>query len=79
MEDHPRVCGEKIIAQNGLLTLIGSPPRVRGKDMTTAARCICYGITPACAGKSPTTVCARVLCEDHPRVCGEKTKESLKK
>ena len=30
-KDHPRVCGEKLKTQLGLLALPGSPPRVRGK------------------------------------------------
>ena len=31
-EDHPRVCGEKFQQMFQLLLLLGSPPRVRGKD-----------------------------------------------
>ncbi len=31
-KDHPRVCGEKLSAFSTSRTLMGSPPRVRGKD-----------------------------------------------
>ena len=37
------------------------------------------GITPACAGKRVAVALAHDCIKDHPRVCGEKTKESLKK
>ena len=77
--DHPRVCGEKAILQMCGGCRLGSPPRVRGKVGS------CHGvppvmrITPACAGKSLTSRSSRSQSKDHPRVCGEKTKESLKK
>ena len=31
IRDHPRVCGEKAVKVKQVLTLLGSPPRVRGK------------------------------------------------
>ena len=31
-EDHPRVCGEKQKQVNRILSGLGSPPRMRGKD-----------------------------------------------
>ena len=30
--DHPRVCGEKKSTRAAMLTGLGSPPRMRGKD-----------------------------------------------
>ena len=51
----------------------GSPPRVRGKDCCKLTPPVCFGITPASAGKSLWayhTSCSRW---DHPRECGEKT------
>ena len=57
----------------------GSPPRVRGKGGLDAADLLEAGITPACAGKSALRQPSPRLSKDHPRVCGEKTKESLKK
>ena len=50
--DHPRVCGEKILAFRLSLTSGGSPPRVRGKAVSSSIALPSSGITPACAGKS---------------------------
>ena len=52
----------------------GSPPRVRGKGGNPS--CVISGtwITPACAGKSSTRMEALTSMQDHPRVCGEKTR-----
>ena len=70
--DHPRVCGEKTMACSILRPMRGSPPRVRGKD-DEQENCNSYhGITPAHAGKSMGYGGQRLICEDHPRVCGEK-------
>ena len=49
-EDHPRVCGEKLISNTGSRIPMGSPPRVRGKVWRTVAAAGDPGITPACAG-----------------------------
>ena len=75
-KDHPRVCGEK-----GINTLIGgankgSPPRVRGKAYTWSKEELKKRITPACAGKSLYLYRGGSVAQDHPRVCGEKTKKS---
>ena len=51
-QDHPRVCGEKLFLAHLALLKLGSPPRVRGKDMKHTAAIYRSGITPACAGKS---------------------------
>ena len=72
--DHPRVCGEKHHQSHFLLQKLGSPPRMRGKDAEPDAECNSDGITPAYAGKRQSSwpnISRRV---DHPRVCGEKTK-----
>ena len=71
--DHPRVCGEKSGLMRSNATGTGSPPRVRGKDVSGADATPWIRITPACAGKSFTSMkCFRAI-QDHPRVCGEKT------
>ena len=70
--DHPRVCGEKPPAGDGLNLILGSPPRVRGKDFPTVPGQFFPGITPACAGKSLTIPKLSTPSRDHPRVCGEK-------
>ena len=50
--DHPRVCGEKLIASKRETLCTGSPPRVRGKAFIAEIRTRAVRITPACAGKS---------------------------
>ena len=55
--DHPRVCGEKTkpVPAGGIL--MGSPPRMRGKEVGLGVRTSRIGITPAYAGKSKRTDC----------------------
>ena len=72
IEDHPRVCGEKIQPAVRRSCAKGSPPRMRGKGIVHVLVPEEFGITPACAGKRadcPTWGCTGW---DHPRVCGEK-------
>ena len=71
--DHPRVCGEKRPDWKNEVELVGSPPRVRGKDAIQRHPSCGFGITPACAGKRRTDSKTTLSHEDHPRVCGEKT------
>ena len=70
--DHPRVCGEKVVAQAFFTLQAGSPPRVRGKVRRQKSCVRSFGITPACAGKSAQARPHRGDRQDHPRVCGEK-------
>ena len=72
VRDHPRVCGEKRPDWKNEVELVGSPPRVRGKDAIQRHPSCGFGITPACAGKSAGNAEDEVLTWDHPRVCGEK-------
>ena len=51
-EDHPRVCGEKLIPPRIGFWLRGSPPHVRGEAGSRKQGKRAAGITPACAGKS---------------------------
>ena len=71
--DHPRVCGEKAQEAWRNLTPSGSPPRVRGKEYMQSKARLNSRITPACAWKSHTAFWIQLFCEDHPRVCGEKS------
>ena len=71
--DHPRVCGEKGLDGAPAGSGLGSPPRVRGKEVGLGVRTPRIGITPAYAGKRWYTECAKRLPPDHPRVCGEKS------
>ena len=72
MGDHPRVCGEKIVLVIVFCSLMGSPPRMRGKVMRKEILRIIHGITPAYAGKSAYLSPEDTAGRDHPRVCGEK-------
>ena len=70
--DHPRMCGEKGIANRYRQSGMGSPPHVRGKGYREQVQAIWDGITPACAGKRDTGGHSVDDGQDHPRMCGEK-------
>ena len=70
--DHPRVGGEKHIANFNDENGQGSPPRGRGKDINFMKAEYGLGITPAWAGKRYINVREVCVSEDHPRVGGEK-------
>ena len=70
--DHPRVCGEKQNSFQFSHTILGSPPRMRGKAPPCVYARIGLRITPAYAGKSTWPRFRAGRSEDHPRVCGEK-------
>ena len=71
-EDHPRLCGEKPESPMPSLRCPGSPPPMRGKGRAFALLLLVVRITPAYAGKSHRLPVDTVLCQDHPRLCGEK-------
>ena len=71
--DHPRVCGEKTLMRLVLFAVLGSPPRMRGKDGVNDSAQAVTGITPACAGKRAASAREAYFIWDHPRVCGEKS------
>ena len=48
---------------------------MRGKDFEQMRSAISVRITPAYAGKSLRTYRLRTGLQDHPRLCGEKTKK----
>ena len=72
LRDHPRVCGEKRYPRKKRLSRIGSPPRMRGKDVKQAVKLMMDRITPAYAGKRIAKELDKLAPKDHPRVCGEK-------
>ena len=72
LRDHPRVCGEKIVLVIVFCSLMGSPPRMRGKEKGRRTHKVKSGITPAYAGKSAYLSPEDTAGRDHPRVCGEK-------
>ena len=71
-KDHPRLCGEKCAEPSIVVTIQGSPPPMRGKDLLEWCIIDTEGITPAYAGKSKKRRTGGVKNEDHPRLCGEK-------
>ena len=70
--DHPRLCGEKLLAYVCLYTHSGSPPPMRGKVKKCDDLSDVCGITPAYAGKRDVSRNAAASIWDHPRLCGEK-------
>ena len=71
-QDHPRLCGEKILQRCFLMFVQGSPPPMRGKVIIIICQDDFIRITPAYAGKSGETVSDFIRLWDHPRLCGEK-------
>ena len=71
-EDHPRLCGEKLLPQSSIPAAAGSPPPMRGKDFFVVQPCTADGITPAYAGKRTPQNPKNPVRRDHPRLCGEK-------
>ncbi len=53
IEDHPRLCGEKMLHRQQLPQYLGSPPPMRGKAENACVTDTGNRITPAYAGKSP--------------------------
>ena len=56
IEDHPRLCGEKLKYFDMNTGVKGSPPPMRGKARELSRKCKRGRITPAYAGKSPLVV-----------------------
>ena len=51
LEDHPRLCGEKICGKQYQIERKGSPPPMRGKGIAFPAAMRCRGITPRLCGE----------------------------
>ena len=71
-QDHPRLCGEKLLLFARRVLFLGSPPPMRGKGFHSFTSCLISRITPAYAGKSRKPMHCRKPMQDHPRLCGEK-------
>ena len=69
--DHPRACGENLIACAEKMDKKGSPPRVRGKRFCRSSARLYMRITPARAGKTFALSVSTLYSTDHPRACGE--------
>ena len=70
--DHPRVGGEKSYRSLYCGSIIGSPPRGRGKGKSANGASGRNRITPAWAGKRTPSPRPSKTQGDHPRVGGEK-------
>ena len=71
VEDHPRACGENKPGGRLFGVGVGSPPRMRGKQVHEDSLVKLAGITPAHAGKTLSAAVAPRRDWDHPRACGE--------
>ena len=69
--DHPRGCGENLSPPVLSATIVGSPPRMRGKQPILGINVHAVRITPADAGKTCIPPMHQSASTDHPRGCGE--------
>ncbi len=69
----PARAGKTYLGLSAALWRLGSPPRVRGKQIGGAERCCTMRITPARAGKTACRYPSATSQSDHPRACGENT------
>ena len=74
----PAYAGKSLSAACRVLRVLGSPPRMRGKGPQSFRVWKLPRITPAYAGKSSSHISSFRWFRDHPRVCGEKSKKSVK-
>ena len=58
--DHPRVGGEKLLFQLGVLYPLGSPPRWRGKALQVSSAQLEHGITPRVGGEKSLSTSASI-------------------
>ena len=71
-QDHPRLCGEKVLNDYFGIKSVGSPPPMRGKVVFGYYVSKIRRITPAYAGKRKNGCSGEPRNKDHPRLCGEK-------
>ena len=75
--DHPRVCGEHVRDLPFVLVHAGSSPRMRGTPFSGSLLIAWLGIIPAYAGNTWNRCFGITSVWDHPRVCGEHSKNML--
>ena len=71
--DHPRVCGDHLVAKLHIRGPMGSPPRMRGPRRLAVVNAYDLRITPAYAGTTHIQIGGCFSRRDHPRVCGDHT------
>ena len=74
---HPRVCGERVPAASSMAAPSGSSPRMRGTRGIRMLRNFRRRFIPAYAGNARNFSLKARRSSVHPRVCGERSKESL--
>ena len=65
-QDHPRLCGEKVLLAPLTKRALGSPPPMRGKVLMAVELDFLVGITPAYAGKREPLVSIPVQPQGSP-------------
>ena len=68
--DHLRVCGADCLTNSFSITVEGSPPRVRSRQLHSTRLVGGVGITSACAEQTSRMATFRPWSTDHLRVCG---------
>ncbi|RYQ46227.1 hypothetical protein PG1780B_1257 [Bifidobacterium pseudolongum subsp. globosum] len=71
--DHPRACGANRRATRSTGCMIGSSPRMRGKQRISGEQCGRRRIIPAHAGQTVKVFPSAMIAPDHPRACGANT------
>ena len=74
---HPRIRGEDVLSDDGVLCDEGSPPHSRGRPGSILEGAFHIRLTPAFAGKTPRRSTSRGLSRAHPRIRGEDSPRSL--
>ena len=70
-EDHPRACGKNQSTPFQVLSVLGSPPRMREELPDTITVFHAVRITPAHAGRMGRIFIGSLYDQDHPRACGK--------
>ena len=65
------MCGENQLTPSTAQALVGSSPRVRGKQRRHTWKFARPRLIPACAGKTAVSYSSKRALRAHPRVCGE--------
>ncbi len=73
---HPRVCGERFRGDPFGFLVVGSSPRVRGTPRKPGETVSLQRFIPACAGNALRASARRCPLPVHPRVCGERRKQT---
>ena len=68
------MCGDHGYGIQKSITMMGSPPHVRGPLLIAKHFKRRGGITPACAGTTISNLCSCIVHRDHPRMCGDHVK-----